>query len=229
MTATQLPNDGELVARAKDGDFDAFEGLVSRHERVLYAVAMRILRQREDAEDVVQNAFLSALEKLDGFRGEASFGTWINRITVYGALKVLRKRRGLPALPTGTRADEDEEGDIRHPEFIADWRDDPAEIAEQRELRGILDEVIESLPEKHRLVFVLRDVVEMSIRETAEALGISEANVKVRLLRARLALREQLTRRFGDENKRLVKAHRHEGDEKGVTPAQELLMSYRRN
>jgi RNA polymerase sigma-70 factor (ECF subfamily) len=217
-------DDSVLVARAKAGDYEAFEQLVNRHERRLYALAMNIVRQREDAEDVVQTAFLNALEHLNDFREEASFATWITRIATYAALKVLRKRKGLDIVSLDEATDENEEGEIPHPEYIADWRDDPAKIVEQRELKRILDEAIDALDEKYRLVFVLRDVEGMSVEETANALGISPANVKVRLLRARLALREKLTRAFGDESKRVVRTHHH--DDQKATPAEIILKSY---
>jgi RNA polymerase sigma-70 factor, ECF subfamily len=172
---------------------------------------MSILRQREDAENVVQTAFLKMVESLDGFREESAFGTWITRVATNGALNVLRKRKGLPTVSLDGSQSSREEGDIPHPDTIADWRGDPARIVETRELRRILDDAIDGLPENHRLVFVLRDVEGMSVKETAAALGISEANVKVRLLRARLALREVLTRVFGDESRRVVAAHDHDG------------------
>lgn len=225
MTAT-VSDDSELVSRAKAGDFGAFEALVNRHERRLYGVAMNILRRPQDAEDVVQSAFLGALENLETFRGESSFATWISRIATYAAIKVLRKRKGLPVNRLDAPAAETEDGLIQHPDFIADWREGPEQIAERKETRRILEEAIDALPEKHRLVFALRDVAEMSVKETAETLGITEANVKVRLLRARLALREMLNKRFGDEN-RPLKAHRHAGEEAGATEARKILDNYR--
>ncbi len=207
--------DLSLVSRARAGDYAAFEELVTRHERRLYGIALRIVRRPEDAEDAVQTAFLGALEHLGEFREEASFAAWITRIATNAAIKVLRKRRGLPVAPPPA-AGGDGEGDIPHPEFIADWRDEPARLVEGREIRRILEEAIDGLPENHRLVFVLRDVAGRSVEETAEALGISRANVKVRLLRARLALREKLTRAFGDPERR-VPAGRH-GENEGGAP-----------
>lgn len=218
--------DGPLVRRAKEGDYRAFEELVSRHERRLYNLAARLLRQREDAENAVQTAFLNVLEHLDDFREESSFATWITRITTNAALNVLRKRRGIETVPLRETGSDDEEGEIPHPEYIADWRGDPARIVEENELRRILDEAIIALPEKLRLVFVLRDVEGLGVRETAQALGIGEANVKVRLLRARLALREKLTRVFGDETKRILHAGHHEGGDPASTPAEVMLRSY---
>lgn len=202
--------DAVLVARAKAGDFDAFELLVNGHERRLYSLAMRIVRQREEAEDVVQSAFVSALEHLSGFREESSFGTWIATIVTHAALKVLRKRKGLDTTSLEAATEEDDDGDIPHPEYIADWRDEPQKILERRELRKVLDEAIESLSEKYRLVFLLRDIEELSVEETSRTLGITESNVKVRLLRARLMLRERLTRLFGDESKRVERGHQHQ-------------------
>lgn len=221
-----MTDDTTLVARAKAGDFEAFEQLVNRHERRVYALAMNIVRQHEDAQDIVQTAFLSAMEHLSDFREEASFATWISRIATNAALKVRRKQQGLDTLSLDAAMSENETGDIPHPEYIADWRDDPAKIVEGQELKEILDAAIDTLDEKYRLVFVLRDVAGLSVEETASELGISRANVKVRLLRARLALREKLTHVFGDETKRMFRAHRHEGDEHGVTPAEAVLRSY---
>ena len=218
--------DAELVALAKKGDFGAFDTLVNRHEKRLYAHAMKLLGNREDAEDVVQTTFIDAMEHLGRFRGDAAFGTWVTRIATNNALKVLRKRNGLEQVSLDEATEENEAGLIPHPDYIADWRDDPLKIVEGRELREILDEAVAGLPEKQRLVFLLRDVIGLTIEETRDALGISAANVKVRLLRARLALREALTRRFGDPKKRLHKTHRHDGDERGATPAEYLLQSY---
>ncbi len=222
-----VEDERDLVRRARAGDYSAFEDLVNRHERRLYGLAMNIVRRREDAEDVVQTSFLNALEHLSGFREEASFTTWITQIAVNEALKVLRKRRGLPILHPSNPSDEDEEGDIAHPDYIADWREEPSQLVERNEVKRVLDQAIDTLPEGHRLVFVLRDLAGKSVEETAEALGISKTNVKVRLLRARLALREKLTRVFGDETRRVARTHRHDGEERGSTPAADVLRAYR--
>lgn len=202
--------DAELVQQAKAGDGSAFEQLVSRHERRVYSLALRILQQEHDAEDVTQQTFLSALEHLAGFREEASFGTWLTRIATHGALKILRKHRGLPTVSLEEATDpEPETGLVPHPEVIADWRLSPEELVHRREIRQLLEEALGRLHEKHRMVFLLRDVEGLSVRATAESLGLSEANVKVRLLRARLQLREELTRRLGDPERRVAVSHRH--------------------
>lgn len=198
------PSDAELVRRAKDGDMESFETLVSRHERRIFTLARRITANEHDAEDVTQQTFLSALENLDGFRQEASVGTWLSRIATHAALKVIRKRKGLPTVSL-----EDNPGNLGGdrpvplPQFIADWRQTPEELAQRHETRRILEDALGRLDEKHRAVFVLRDVEGFSVKETAAALGLSEANVKVRLLRARLQLREMLTRAFGDPARRV--------------------------
>ncbi|MEI6655479.1 MAG: sigma-70 family RNA polymerase sigma factor [Verrucomicrobiota bacterium] len=206
------PSDDELVLRAKAGELSAFENLVQRHEKRVYSLALRLLRQEQDAEDVTQQTFLSALEHLAGFRGEAGFATWLLRIATHAALKTLRKQGGLQrvSLEAATENTENEQA-IPHPEYIADWRQSPAQLVERNETRRLLDEALASLDEKHRLVFLLRDVEGLSVRETAEALGLGEANVKVRLLRARLQLRELLTRTLGDPESRVSRAPHHHG------------------
>jgi RNA polymerase sigma-70 factor (ECF subfamily) len=205
------PAEANLVKRAQAGDLGAFEDLVNRHERAIYSLALRIVRQEQDAEDVTQQTFLSALEGLAAYRGEAAFGTWLARIATYAALKVLRKRRGLDVVSldeaTGGAPDD---GALPHPSFIADWTQTPEHLAHRNDIRRLLDAALDELDEKHRLVFLLRDVEGLSVKETALALGISEVNVKVRLLRARLQLRERLTQVLGDPSRRLTPGHPHE-------------------
>lgn len=209
MDTLQALDDAELVRRAKAGELPAFEALTARHEQRVYALALRMLHNEHDAEDVTQQTFLSALENLAGFREEARFSTWLLRIATHAALKVLRKRRGLDvvSLDEATRPDPDTDH-IPHPEYIADWRESPERLVQNRETRRLIEDALAELDEKHRLVFLLRDVQGLSVRETAEVLGLTEANVKVRLLRARLQLRERLTRAFGDPARRLT-PHAH--------------------
>jgi RNA polymerase sigma-70 factor, ECF subfamily len=202
--------DRELVHRAQAGDLDAFDALISHYERRVYSLALRMLRQVQDAEDVTQQTFLSALENLKGFRGDASFSTWLLRIATHAALKVIRKRKGLDtvSLEEATEAADNSDA-VPHPEYIADWRESPEQLVQRNETQRLLDEALDQLDEKHRLVFLLRDVEGLSIRETADALDLTEANTKVRLLRARLQLREHLTRALGDPERRLVRVHDH--------------------
>lgn len=204
--------DADLVRRAKAGELDAFEALTNRYEQRVYGLAMRMLRQEQDAEDVTQQTFLSVLENLDGFRGEASFSTWVLRIASHAALKIIRKRKGLDTVSLEAATEKsDESSSIPHPEFIADWRQSPEHLVERNEVRRLLDNALTRLDEKHRVVFLLRDVEGLSVRETAAALDLSEANVKVRLLRARLQLREDLTRVLGDPARQLAPAgHPHQ-------------------
>jgi RNA polymerase sigma-70 factor (ECF subfamily) len=204
--------DRPLVEQAKAGDFAAMETLLRKYERQVYGVGRRIVQQHEDAQEITQQTFLSVIEHLGEFREEAQFRTWLLRIATNHALSLLRKR----ALRTAVSLDHDGAPDtydgIPHPEFIAVWRDTPEEIASRRETRQHVDEALAALDEKYRAVFVLRDIEECSTRETADILGLSVEAVKVRLLRARLMLRERLTRLFGDEATR-VPPHDHHAAE----------------
>ncbi len=202
--------DLELLRRARQGDFAAFEGLVDRYQGRIYGLARRILGLHQDAEDVVQQTFLSVLEHLDTFREESPVANWILRIATNHALTVLRKRRGLPTVPLEVAGDPDDNyARLPHPEYIAQWREGPEELAQRAEVRHLIEQALADLDDKYRLVFVLRDIEGFSIRETAEALALTEATVKVRLLRARLLLRERLTRALGDEATRMFPTHDH--------------------
>jgi len=203
----QADDDRPLVRRARGGDFAAFESLVARHERRIYSLALRIVGRRHDAEEVVQQAFLSVIEHLGEFREESRFLTWLTKIATNHALLLLRKRSRQRTVPLGGDRGDDRTRDLPHPQFIAQWRETPEQIAARRETRQLLDEALGQLDEKYRLVFLLRDVEGLSTAETAEALGLSASNVKVRLLRARLMLRERLTRAFGDEAGRVFPGH----------------------
>ena len=193
-----------LVEQSKAGDFAALETLLVKYERQVFGVARRIVGQHQDAEEVTQQTFLSVIEHLDKFREESLFRTWLLRIATNHALALLRKRavRAGPSLDDGD-SDDIYEG-VQPPEYIAAWRETPEKLAVRRETRQYIDEALATLNEKYRVVFVLRDIEELSTRETADILGISQEAVKVRLLRARLMLRERLTRLFGDESTRIA-------------------------
>jgi RNA polymerase sigma-70 factor (ECF subfamily) len=182
-----------LVAQAKAGDQNAFTELVNRYERKIYRLAKNITQNDEDAEDVLQDAFLKAYTHLDNFKGDSKFYTWIVRIAVNEALMRLRKRKTDRTVPLDEPVELGEETVQRE---IAVWEDNPEQRYSQEEWRRILDEAVDSLKPDFRTVFVLRDIEELSTEETAETLGISVPAVKSRLLRARLALREKLTRQF---------------------------------
>jgi RNA polymerase sigma-70 factor (ECF subfamily) len=181
-----------LVAAAKAGDGAAFEELVNRYERKIFRLTMNITRNREDAEDAMQDAFLKSYTHLQSFQGDSRFYTWLVRIAANEALMRLRKRR-----PNQFSLDEPiESKDDMMPREIEDWGPSPEQRYAQTEMQEILNEVIEKLEPNFRTVFVLRDVGELSTEETAEALGISVPAVKSRLLRARLRLRQKLNRYF---------------------------------
>jgi RNA polymerase sigma-70 factor (ECF subfamily) len=186
-------DESALVALARTGDSEAFSALVRQYERKIYRLAKHITQNDEDAEDVLQEAFLKAYEHLDGFQGNSKFYTWIVRIAVNEALMKLRKRRGDKTVPLDEPLDTGEETVKRE---IAVWEDNPEQRYSREEMQAILDEAVNSLKPDFRTVFILRDIEEMSTEETAETLGISVPAVKSRLLRARLALREKLTRQF---------------------------------
>jgi len=185
--------DLELVERARQGDTAAFGELASRYERRVYRMAKNITQNDEDAEDVLQEAFLKAYSHLGSFQGQSKFYTWLVRIAVNEALMKLRKRKTDRTVSLDESIETDEDPIARE---IAVWDDTPELRFGQQELRNILDDAIQSLKPIYRTVFTLRDVEELSTEETAEALGLSIAAVKSRLLRARLELREKLTRIF---------------------------------
>ena len=185
--------DVALVARAKGGDSSAFEQLVRQYDRQIFRVAQHITQNREDAEDIAQDVFFKAYQKLDQFQGNSKFSTWLVRIAVNESLMRLRKRKTSKTVSM----DEDvhtEEGSI--PRDFAEWRPNPEQLYGQSELSDILRKTIQGLPPGFRTVFTLRDVENLSTEETAEALGLSVPAVKSRLLRARLQLRERLSRYF---------------------------------
>lgn len=181
-----------LVAAAQAGDITAFETLVGRYERKILRLALNITQNREDAEDVMQEAFLKAYEHLSGFQGNSRFYTWLVRIAVNQALMKLRKRR-----PNQVSIDEEvNTGEDLIPREIEDWGPSPEDRYKQTELSDILSSVIADLDPPFRIVFQLRDIEELSTEETAEALGLSIPAVKSRLLRARLKLRQKLNKYF---------------------------------
>lgn len=179
----------DLIARVKRGQTELFYELVRPYERRVYAAALAILRHESDAEDAAQEAMLKALANLRQFRAEARFSTWLIQITVNEAL--MRRRRERTAMTEAIDDNRDEEGEYT-PRDFADWREIPSEALERKEVRQKLAQALASLDRKYREVFVLRDMEQLNIQETAEALGISVASVKTRLLRARLMLRDLL-------------------------------------
>jgi RNA polymerase sigma-70 factor (ECF subfamily) len=192
VSALAKDDDGTLVAAAKAGDVAAFEELVGRYERKIFRLAHNILWNREDAEDVMQDAFLKSFQRLGDFRGDSRFYTWLVRITINEALMKLRKRR-----PNQVSLDKPLEGeDGLLPREIEDWGPTPEQRYGQEELNQILSRALGQLDPGNRIVFQMRDVEGLSAEETAQLLGLSVPAVKARLFRARLTLREKLNRYF---------------------------------
>ena len=182
-----------LVAQSREGDTAAFGELVRRYEGKIFRLAQHVTQNREDAEDVLQETFMKSYEHLDQFQGNSKFYTWIVRIAVNQALMKLRRRKTDKSVSLDETIDTGEDTMVRE---IAAWDEDPEQQFSRDELGGILDTAVQSLEPPYRSVFVLRDIDELSTEETAEALGLSVPAVKSRLLRARLQLRERLTRYF---------------------------------
>lgn len=181
-----------LVAAAKRGDAQAFEELVNRYEAKIFRLTMNITRNHEDAEDAMQDAFFKSYSHLKDFQEDSRFYTWLVRIAANEALMRLRKRRGnLFSLDEPVQGEED-----LMPRELEDWGPSPEQRFAQTEMHEILSDAIDKLEPDFRVVFVLRDVEELSTEETAQALGISVSAVKSRLLRARLKLRQKLHRHF---------------------------------
>jgi len=185
--------ESELVARARKRDADAFTGLVNRHYRKISRLAKRITQDDLDAEDVLQETFLKAYEHMATFQGHSKFSTWISRIAMNEALMKLRKRRSYPTVSLDEPIDTVESIGRRE---VAVWDGNPEQQYSRSEIQRILEEALESLRPSCRIVFVLCDVEELSLEETAQTVGISISATKSRLFRARMALREKLTHRF---------------------------------
>jgi RNA polymerase sigma-70 factor (ECF subfamily) len=184
----------ELLRRVKSGQKEHFYELVKPYERRVYTAALAVLRNEAEAEDAAQEAILKAFTHIGQFRAEARFSTWLIQITVNEALMRRRKAHSEIMEPIGEHQEED--GSYT-PRDFADWREIPSEVLDRKEIRQKLAGAVAALGEKYREVFVLRDVQHLSIEETADALGISRASVKTRLLRARLMLRDMLAPGLG--------------------------------
>jgi len=182
-----------LVAEAKAGNYAAFDELVNRYEKKIYRLGLNITGSPEDAEDVLQETFLKAFEHLADFRQDSRFYTWLVRIGVNQGLMKLRKRRSDKTVPMGEV--EGEDGEVVQRDF-ADWKPNPEQLLARSELETILRNAAETLPPAFRSVFFLRDVDGLSTEETAQLLNLSPGAVKARLFRARLRLRDELSKIF---------------------------------
>jgi RNA polymerase sigma-70 factor (ECF subfamily) len=183
--------DLELIDLALAGDVPAFEALVRRHEARVYRTALGILRKTEDAEEALQDTFLSVYQHLREFRRDSRFTTWLTRIAINAALNKLRGQKEHVSLDA---ADESEAEFM--PQRFETWQENPERLYAKEEIRRIVQEAIQDLPADYRVVLVLRDISEMDTVQTAETLGLTIAATKSRLLRARLMIREKLAVRF---------------------------------
>lgn len=191
QTAKASPDDTSLVTRVKAGDYDAFEIIVSRYQDRVYGLALSMLRDEVEAQDVVQETFLNVFRKVDTFRGDSAFSSWLYRIAANNAMMKLRgKRRSMQVSIEDHLPRFNEEG--HHLSPVDDWSRRVDRVMENKELGGKIRSAVEKLPEKYRIVFLLSDIQDLSMKEVGEALGLSIPNVKTRLHRARLFLRGEL-------------------------------------
>jgi len=189
--SSKLAHERALISRVIAGEKDLFYDLVRPYERAVFLAANAILQNESDAEEAAQEAVLKAFIHLDRFRGDARFSTWLIQIVINESRMKRRKERKHLYESTDETRTNDEENEYK-PQDLADWREIPSEALQQKELRNALRAAIDALSPIYRQVFVLRDVQQLSIMETATALGITEASVKTRLLRARLQVRDSL-------------------------------------
>jgi RNA polymerase sigma-70 factor (ECF subfamily) len=200
--ALQEPlSDEEVVVRVLAGQTALFEIVMRRHNQRLYRVARAILRNDGEAEDVMQDAYVRAYEHLAQFAGRAKFSTWLTRIAVHEALA--RQQRGNRYQELEPMSERN--GDPMN--SLVSSEPNPEQQASNSEIRKLLEEAVEKLPDAYRTIFMLRDVEEMSTTDAAEVLEISEENVKVRLHRARALLRKDLYHRVGTERKEVFNFH----------------------
>lgn len=186
-----MDKDITLVQAAQRGDKHAFAQLVEKYEARVYNLARKMMRDQQDAEDVLQETFISVYRHLNDFQGDAAFATWLYRIATNASLMKLRGRKDLTV--SLDEPVESDDGDGAMPREIVDWSFTPEEALLSTEVREQMNAAVEALPESMRAVFVLRDIEGLSVQETADVLGISVPNVKTRLHRARLMLRENLS------------------------------------
>lgn len=183
--------DDDLVERVREGDQRAFAVLVHRHSGRVYAIGMSMLRNEQDARDVVQVTFMNAYRKIDSFRGDAAFGSWLKRIASNTALMRLRRRRRKPESPLEIRG---KDGEGPRERDVVDFRPWADKVAEDKELGQRIRQAVDDLPDAYREVLVLADYQKLSMKDIGEALDLTVPNVKTRLHRARLRVRADLAR-----------------------------------
>jgi len=185
-------NENILIEKSKKGDFEAFEELVDRYEKQVYNTGYNMLRNAQDAEEVLQETFLKVFDKLYQFEGKSSFSTWLYRIATNEALMLLRKRKPVTLVSLEEPLGDDYRQQIRRD--LVDWSTSPQDLYLKKEFQEKIDYILLTLPENYRAVFVLRDIQGLSAKEVSEILGITIATVKARLHRARIYAREILNK-----------------------------------
>jgi len=181
--------EAELIAAILGGEIQLYHELIRPYERSVYVMALSYMKNEADAEDVAQEAFVKAFRKLESFRAESKFSTWLISIAINETRTRLRRKALVRMESLDQPPDEDKS---ISPALLRDWREIPSEAVEREEVRNLIHLAVEQLPEIYREVFLLRDVEELTINETAEALKITIPSVKVRLHRARMRLQKQL-------------------------------------
>ena len=189
QSSTPIRSEAEIIAAILAGDTQLYHELIRPHERTVYMMALSYMKNEADAEDVAQEAFIKAFRNLSTFRGDAKFSTWLISITLNEARNRLRRQSIVRMQSLDEPPDED--GAVS-PALLRDWREIPSEAVEREEVRTLIKRAVETLPEIYRQVFLLRDVEELDVNETAQTLSISISNVKVRLHRARMMLQKEL-------------------------------------
>ena len=179
----------------RSGDRAEIARLVDMHSTKIYRLVLKMLANPQDAEDILQNTFLKAIQALPKFEGRSSISTWLYRIAVNESLMTIRRRK--PEIQLASKVEDNEDSELQLAQY-SDWCCLPEGELMSSEAQGYLDEAIQELSEKLRLVFILRDIEKLSISETSKALDITETTVKTRLLRARLKLREELSVYYGE-------------------------------
>ena len=187
-------SEAELIRRILAGERELYYDLIAPYERMVYVSAMSLLRNEAEAEDCAQDAFLKAFCHLHEFKGQSKFGSWLVRIALNEAKMKLRKMRAdlYDSLDKPVEGDDDE----YLPQTLGDWREIPSEALERKEIREMLQKAVENLPEKYRVVFVLREIQNLDVATAAQVLGVSEEVIKTRLVRARLQMRDMLAPAF---------------------------------
>jgi RNA polymerase sigma-70 factor (ECF subfamily) len=188
-TNSEFRDEKQLIASILGGETQQFHELIRPYERSVFVMALSLLQNEADAEDVAQEAFLKAFRNLASFRGEAKFGTWLISIALNEARSRIRRNKTVRV--DSLDQDPDGPGQIS-PALLRDWREIPSQVLERGEMRVMLQEAVAALPENYREVLLLRDVEELSTLEAATVLQISTASIKVRLHRARMMLQKDL-------------------------------------